>query len=90
VASRARAAQEELARHFTADDGFGRIIGINTIDGVRIFFDNSDIAHIRPSGNAPQLRMYACSNAQDRADAIVAMGIRDPGGILRRLEAIVR
>lgn len=24
--------------------------------GVRMFFDNGDIAHIRPSGNAPQVK----------------------------------
>ena len=64
--------------------------GIVTIDGVRIYFANGDIAHIRPSGNAPQLRLYACADTQARADEIVATGIREPDGILRRLEAIVR
>jgi phosphomannomutase len=39
--------------------GFSEIIRINTQDGIRCFFSNDDIAHIRPSGNAPQLRIYA-------------------------------
>ena len=59
---------------------------MNTLDGVRIWFDNGDIAHIRPSGNAPQLRIYAVADTQARADEIVAEGIREPDGILRRLE----
>jgi phosphomannomutase len=90
VASQQRAIREELETCFKPDDGFGRITGINTIDGVRIYFANGDIAHIRPSGNAPQLRLYACADTQARADEIVATGIREPDGILRRLEAIVR
>ena len=71
---------------FTPDLGFGGIVRVNTLDGVRIWFDNGDIAHIRPSGNAPQLRIYAVADTQARADEIVAEGIREPDGILRRLE----
>jgi phosphomannomutase len=81
------AARTELARYFDAGNGFGAIVKINTIDGVRIHFANGDIAHIRPSGNAPQLRLYACADTQARADEIVALGTREPDGILRRLEA---
>lgn len=32
---------------------------IDTTDGVRLTFADGDIAHIRPSGNAPELRCYA-------------------------------
>jgi phosphomannomutase len=88
-ATEQRAIRDELGRYFATDAGFGCIVGINTIDGVRIFFDGGDIAHIRPSGNAPQLRLYACADTQARADEIVAMGIREPDGLLRRLEASV-
>ena len=82
-----RAIRDELGRYFTVEAGFGPIIGINTVDGVQIYFANDDIAHIRPSGNAPQLRIYACANTQARADEIVAMGLREPDGLLRQLEA---
>ena len=75
-----------LARYFTAEDGFSEIAWINWIDGVRIGFSSGDIAHIRPSGNAPELRIYAAAGTQERADRIAALGIAD-GGILRRLEA---
>jgi phosphomannomutase len=86
-AEREEAIKRELAAYFDTGSGFDAIVGINTIDGVRIHFANGDIAHIRPSGNAPQLRMYACAATQARADEIVALAIREPDGILRRLEA---
>jgi phosphomannomutase len=74
-----------LSKAFTPELGFGVIQDINTIDGIRIHFSNGDIAHIRPSGNAPQLRIYAVADSQSRADAIVAMALREPDGILRSL-----
>lgn len=77
----------ELEEYFTAARGFGKITGINSLDGVRMFFDNGDIAHLRPSGNAPQLRMYSVANTQERADEIVAMAIAEPDGIFRAIEA---
>ena len=40
---------------------------IDTTDGVRIEFDNDDIIHIRPSGNAPELRCYTESSTEQRA-----------------------
>ena len=75
-----------LKRFFTPDLGFDDIVRINVLDGVRVYFRNGDIAHIRPSGNAPQLRIYAVSDAQARADQIVEIAVREPDGILRQLE----
>ena len=83
------AIKEELQGFFTPAEGFGEITRINTIDGVRITFENGEIAHIRPSGNAPQLRIYAVADTQARADEIVARALQEPHGILRRLEASV-
>jgi phosphomannomutase len=79
--------RRELERHFSPTSGFDHIAWINALDGVRIGFRNGDIAHIRPSGNAPQLRLYAVADTQERADAIVAEGIREPDGLLRRIES---
>jgi phosphomannomutase len=73
------------AKYFTPADGFSEVTGMNWLDGVRIMFSNGDVAHIRPSGNAPELRLYAVADAQERADRISALGISD-GGILRRME----
>jgi phosphomannomutase len=75
-----------LAAHFGAAAGFGAIIAINYVDGVRMYFDNGDVAHLRPSGNADELRIYAVADTQERADAIAEMGVAEPDGLLRRLE----
>ena len=75
-----------LSRYFKPDSGFDAIARINVLDGMRIYFRNGDIAHIRPSGNAPQLRIYAVSATQARADRIVELSLCEPDGILRRLE----
>ena len=79
--------RQQLAAFFTSEGGFDDITCINTIDGVRIYFSNGDIAHIRPSGNAPQLRIYAVANTQTRANEIVELGLGEPDGLLRSLEA---
>jgi phosphomannomutase len=76
----------ELGLYFGPESGFGDIVRINTIDGMRLFFDNGDVAHIRPSGNAPQLRIYAVADTQRRADEIVRLALREPDGVLRRLQ----
>jgi phosphomannomutase len=54
---------------------FGDVVQINYLDGVRARFANGDVIHLRPSGNAPQMRVYAVSDTQDRADALVHLGI---------------
>ena len=58
-------------------------------DGVRILFANGEVAHVRPSGNADELRIYAVADTQSRADAITAMGVEEPAGILRKMEKAV-
>ncbi|HEU4340172.1 MAG TPA: hypothetical protein VFU31_01230 [Candidatus Binatia bacterium] len=50
---------------------------------MRVYFHNGDVAQVRPSGNAPRLRIYATSDSQARADEIVELGLREPDGILR-------
>ena len=77
---------QELKELFTAVLDFGDIVRINYLDGVRIYFYNGDVAHIRPSGNADELRIYAVANTQDRANAIVQLAVQEPDGIFRRLE----
>ena len=84
------AVRQQLAACFTSANGFDDIVRINTLDGVRIYFGNSEIAHIRPSGNAPQLRIYAVAGTQARANEIVSMSLREPDGLLRQLEAGVK
>ena len=75
-----------LENYFTRAAGFDPIARLNVLDGVRVYFNNGDVAHIRPSGNAPQLRIYANAGSQARADEIVNLAVHEPDGILRRLE----
>jgi phosphomannomutase len=79
--------QRSLARHFDEARGFSPIARLNFLDGIRIDFENGDVAHIRPSGNAPQLRLYAQASTEVRAKAIVDAAIADPSGLLRALLA---
>jgi phosphomannomutase len=76
---------QRLEEFFTAEAGFGKVTHVDCTDGVRIFFSNGDVAHFRPSGNADELRIYAVADTQERADAIAAMGVGEPDGILRRM-----
>jgi phosphomannomutase len=75
-----------LREEFSEASGFGAIAHIDHTDGVRVKFDNGEIAHLRASGNADELRIYAVADAQQRADEIVKLGTAEPDGILRRLE----
>jgi phosphomannomutase len=43
------------------------ISNINQTDGLRITFNDGDIIHLRPSGNAPELRCYAESDVEQHA-----------------------
>ena len=81
-----RRCKDIVSRFFTPGFGFDKIARINVLDGVRVYFRNGDVAHIRASGNAPQLRIYANSDSQQRADEIVNLAVREPDGILRQLE----
>ena len=40
---------------------------IDQTDGLRVEFDTSDIVHLRPSGNAPELGCYTESKDQNQA-----------------------
>ena len=66
----------------------GPLERIDRTDGVRMLFADGDVAHVRPSGNADELRIYAVADSQSRADAIATAGVA-PDGILRRLERFV-
>ena len=81
--------RQRLAKFFTKEMGFGTITHVDYTDGVRVLFDNGDVAHVRPSGNADELRIYAVADTQSRADAIAAMGVAEPNGILRCMERAI-
>lgn len=73
-------------KYFPAAEDFGRVTRVNFIDGVRAWFDSGEIVHLRPSGNAPQFRIYTVADTRERADGIVDRAIAEPAGTLRRME----
>jgi phosphomannomutase len=81
-----QAVRASCTRFFPPELGFDDVRSINVLDGVRVQFRNGDVAHVRPSGNAPQLRIYSNSDTQERADRIVEAALAEPDGILRRME----
>jgi len=56
-----RAAQALLGEQF------GKVISVDTTDGIRISFESDEVAHLRPSGNAPELRCYTEAASESRA-----------------------
>lgn len=50
---------------------FGAVSDINVIDGLRVQLDNGDIIHLRPSGNAPEMRCYVEAESIAAAEALV-------------------
>ena len=85
----AAAVRNDLSLFFTPELGFATISHVDYTDGVRILFANGEVAHVRPSGNADELRIYAVADTQQRADAMSRLGIAEPDGILRRMEQAV-
>ena len=55
------------------------VLTIDQTDSLLVEFDTGDIIHLRPSGNAPELRCYAKSNDQNQA-------IKISTGCLNRIE----
>jgi len=73
---------------FLKDDGFGKVAGVNYTDGVRIYFDNGVISHLRPSGNAPEFRNYAIADSPERAREMVRIGMEKAIPALKEMAAL--
>jgi phosphomannomutase len=46
---------------------FGRVSALDITDGLRITFQNNEVVHLRPSGNAPEFRCYNEADTPGRA-----------------------
>jgi phosphomannomutase len=73
-------AQVRLAELYQGDPGrdraavesvfgpaFGPVADLDVTDGLRIIFTSGEVAHLRPSGNAPELRAYTEADSPGRA-----------------------
>lgn len=71
--------QERITNFNSGDEGcdkqaieaifgqFGHVSNIDRTDGLRISFDSDEVVHLRPSGNAPELRCYNEAASMARA-----------------------
>lgn len=58
----------------------GTLAGQDLTDGLRLIFDNGEIVHLRPSGNAPELRCYAEADSMERAQMLVTLTLHRIAG----------
>jgi phosphomannomutase len=53
----------------------GELAEFNQVDGLRMTFQSGEILHVRPSGNAPELRCYVEADSEERASALLRYGL---------------
>ena len=64
--------KNKLKTYFSGSRGFADVKSINFVDGIRVVFEGGDVVHMRPSGNAPEFRLYATADTRERARDIVS------------------
>ena len=55
---------------------FGTIRSHDLTDGLRLDFESGDVIHLRPSGNAPEFRIYAQSGTREPARDLVTAAMK--------------
>jgi phosphomannomutase len=55
---------------------------IDTTDGLRVTFKSGEVIHLRPSGNAPELRCYTEADTLERAEYINAEALAKVRGLI--------
>jgi phosphomannomutase len=53
------------------------VAGVNSRDGLRIMAKNGEVVHFRPSGNAPELRVYVEAGTEERAQGLLEWGLSE-------------
>jgi phosphomannomutase len=62
------------------DDLFASLGGVSALDardGLRMTAGNGEVVHFRASGNAPELRVYVEAAGPERAEILLAWGLRE-------------
>lgn len=62
---------EQLSRQLA----LGTVRDRDQTDGLRLTFESGEIVHLRPSGNAPELRCYSEADSKERAVELVCLGL---------------
>lgn len=67
---------QDLSMAATLAPDAGELVNKNEVDGLRLTFKNGDIVHLRPSGNAPELRCYSEASTEARAQTLCENALR--------------
>jgi phosphomannomutase len=62
--------QDNSALERAFSDLCGSVRSVDYTDGLRITFENAEVLHLRPSGNAPELRCYSEADSDERATGL--------------------
>lgn len=54
----------------------GVLQAIDETDGLRMTFASNEVLHLRPSGNAPELRLYVEAESEQRAQELLKIGMK--------------
>ncbi|WP_417447335.1 phosphomannomutase, partial [Kangiella sp.] len=76
-----KAKQTELLSAIMQEGKFLEVVYIDETDGLRMTLNNGDIIHLRPSGNAPELRCYVESGVMNGIDFKVSQVLIRANGI---------
>jgi phosphomannomutase len=74
---------QALMRTLSGGDGaldeflspIGRVVAVDRTDGLRATLATGEIVHLRPSGNAPEMRCYTEAETADKAQALMARAL---------------
>lgn len=55
--------------------GIGVVDRVDRTDGLQMFLTNGKMIHLRPSGNAPEMRCYASDATPEKAVALLGQGL---------------
>lgn len=58
----------------------GAVASVDETDGLRVTLSDGRILHLRPSGNAPEMRCYVEARTADAAQALLGQGLQLIGG----------
>ncbi|TMO28242.1 phosphomannomutase [Pseudoalteromonas sp. S4492] len=64
-------ALQQNSQSFLSELGYDESYELDLTDGLRITLASGDIVHLRPSGNAPELRCYAEAESSEKAIELV-------------------
>lgn len=73
-------AQELQAIEALLSDIAGVVKALDATDGLRVTFANEEVIHLRPSGNAPELRCYTEAASHDRSAELNVKALKTLAG----------